>query len=135
MKILTIKKSSEFQSIGKKGNKFHAKSLLLLQNPTSEIYFCDKNKGKNAIEFCRVGYTVSKRVGNAVRRNLAKRRLRQAARALFPALAKNHHDYIIIAKPEIDKVDYVQIEKDLQFCLKRIGVKMPVKTTSDAIKN
>lgn len=123
MKILTIKKSAEFQEISKKGEKFHARSLLLLQNHTSAIYFYNKNAGKNAEEFCRIGYTVSKKVGNAVIRNFAKRRLREAVRALFPTLAKKQYDYVIIAKKEINNIPYEQIEKDLQFCLKRIGSK------------
>ncbi len=132
MKILTIKKSAEFQEISKKGEKFHAKSLLLLQNPTSSIYLQNKKDGKNAADFCRIGYTVSKKIGNAVARNLAKRRLREAARVLLLSLAKNHYDYVIIAKKEINEASYAQIEKDLQFCLKRIGNKAPTKPTRSA---
>ncbi len=120
MKILRIKKSTEFQTIGKKGKKFHAKTLLLISSPTSEFYLQDKLKGKNAANFARVGFTVSKTVGNAVIRNRAKRRLREAVQALIPEHGKNHQDYVIIARLEIKTADYKNILADLRFCLRGI---------------
>lgn len=46
----------------------------------------------------RVGFTATKKVGGAVIRNRAKRRLREAARALIPVLAKPGYDYVLIAR-------------------------------------
>lgn len=46
----------------------------------------------------RVGFTCSKKVGNAVARNRAKRRLREVARLDLPHLAKPGHDYVLIGK-------------------------------------
>lgn len=121
LKILQIRKSAEFQKIGKKGEKFHSKTILLLSLPTSEFYFQDLNKNKNTQDFCRVGYTVAKTVSkSAVVRNLAKRRLREAFRALAPIHAKNHRDYVLIARKEIIDSDFKKISSDLKFCLTRI---------------
>ncbi len=120
MKILQIKKSSEFQKIGKKGEKFYSKTLILLSLPTPSIYFQDLKKDKKAKDFCRIGYTVSKTVGDAVTRNRAKRRLREAVRALFLGNCKNHQDYVIIARKEIATSDFKAISKDLKFCITRI---------------
>lgn len=122
MKILQIKKSAEFQKISKENEKFHSKTVLLLSSPTPSFYFQDITKKKNAQDFCRVGYTVSKQVGNAVARNRAKRRLREAVRELFPIYAKLHRDYVLIARREIAEADYDKIVADLKFCLKRIKV-------------
>lgn len=47
----------------------------------------------------RVGFTVSKKNGNAVRRNRIKRRLRDAVRHCDSAVMRPHHDYVIIATP------------------------------------
>ncbi|MFO1105289.1 MAG: ribonuclease P protein component [Amaricoccus sp.] len=47
----------------------------------------------------RVGYTCSKKVGNAVARNRAKRRLREAARAVLPGAARPGWDYVLIGRP------------------------------------
>ncbi len=120
MKILQIKKSAEFKQISKKNDKFYSKTVLLLASPTSQFYFQDLSKNKKADDFCRVGYTVSKLIGNAVTRNLAKRRLREVVRKIFPMQAKTHYDYVLIARKEIAEADFEKIFTDLKFCLKNI---------------
>lgn len=47
----------------------------------------------------RVGFTASKKIGNAVARNRAKRRLRALARAILPGAGRPGWDYVIVAKP------------------------------------
>lgn len=120
MFLLPIKKSAEFKEINLKGSKFYSSTTILLTKPTSSFYLQDPIKNKKAKDFCRIGYTVSKTVGNAVNRNLAKRRLRVAFKQLFLQYAKNHYDYVVIARKEITKADLVKILNDLKFCLKRI---------------
>ena len=46
----------------------------------------------------RVGFTATKKIGGAVVRNRAKRRLREAARALVPELGRPGCDYVFIAR-------------------------------------
>ena len=48
----------------------------------------------------RVGFTCSKKLGNAVARNRAKRRLREVARLGLPALALPGWDYVLVGRPE-----------------------------------
>jgi len=45
-----------------------------------------------------VGFTASRKVGGAVERNRAKRRLRAVAAAVLPLLGRDKHDYVLIAK-------------------------------------
>lgn len=46
----------------------------------------------------RVGFTVTKKVGNAVMRNRIKRRLREAARLALPEHASPGYDYVVIGR-------------------------------------
>jgi ribonuclease P protein component len=66
----------------------------------------------------RVGFTASKKIGNAVARNRAKRRLRALARELLPALARAGWDYVIVAKPEAtNSRDFNDMRADLASAL------------------
>ena len=48
----------------------------------------------------RVGFTCSKKVGNAVARNRAKRRLREVARQMLSLYGRLGWDYVLIGKAE-----------------------------------
>lgn len=128
LQILQVKKSAEFQKIGKKCEKFYSHTVLLLVAKTPQIHLYNPEKNNNAKEFCRVGFTVAKTVSKlAHERNLAKRRLREAFRALAPITAKNNFDYVIIARKEILNADFKKIFGDLKFCLTKIHKNNPEK--------
>lgn len=63
---------------------------------------------------CRVGYTVTKKVGGAVIRNRQRRRLREVVRILLPELAMENFDYVVIARNSCPQSSYKAIMDDLQ---------------------
>jgi ribonuclease P protein component len=70
----------------------------------------------------RVGFTASKKVGNAVARNRAKRRLRAAMRQVMADHAAPAHDYVLIARQETTDRAYRSLLHELETALKRLGV-------------
>ena len=65
----------------------------------------------------RVGFTASKKVGNAVARNRAKRRLREAAKAVLVPVAKPGHDYVVVARPDTPTASWQRLLDDLEKAL------------------
>ena len=68
----------------------------------------------------RVGFTASRKVGNAVRRNRAKRRLRATAAAIIPAHGRPGTDYVLIARADTADRPYAALLADLAAALRRI---------------
>lgn len=81
-----------------------------------------------AVAAPRVGYTASRKVGGAVLRNRAKRRLREVVRLLLPDLAQPGLDYVLIARQATAQRDFGLLQDDLRLALKRI--KPPGRTTA-----
>ena len=66
----------------------------------------------------RSGFIAGKRVGGAVERNLARRRLREAVRAVLPTIPPGW-DLLWIARPSIAGSEYGRISAAVQECLRR----------------
>lgn len=77
-----------------------------------------RNDGDAGVQ---VGFTASKKIGNAVARNRAKRRLRAVARAIVPDHARAGWDYVLVARPgvTIDR-PFVDLLADLAGALRQI---------------
>ena len=69
----------------------------------------------------RVGFTCSKKVGNAVARNRAKRRLREITNLILISSAKKGWDYVLIGKKEVTASrDFIKLKNDLTYALQKI---------------
>jgi ribonuclease P protein component len=95
-----VKKRKDFTRIYQKGKSYPGKDMIL---------FCRRNGFRSF----RIGFTVSKKVGNAVMRNRVRRRLKEIAR-LHPEFFVQGKDYIIVAKHTITKISYREMEKELE---------------------
>jgi ribonuclease P protein component len=66
----------------------------------------------------RVGFTCSKKVGNAVARNRAKRRLRALAALTLPGSGQTGWDYVLVGRPEVTATrDFARMLADLERAL------------------
>jgi len=68
----------------------------------------------------RVGFTASRKVGNAVVRNRAKRRLRAAAAEVLARDGRPGTDYVLIARAGTGERDYAELVGDLAAALRQI---------------
>jgi len=71
----------------------------------------------------RVGFTASRRVGGAVERNRAKRRLREVVREVLEARARENFDYVVIARKAALARPYSDLLNDLKTAVARIHAK------------
>ncbi|MBN06248.1 MAG: ribonuclease P protein component [Rhodospirillaceae bacterium] len=68
----------------------------------------------------RVGFTVTKRVGNAVVRNKVKRRLRAAAAEVVPSHASAGNDYVLIGRKQALERPFQSLTSDLKWALRKL---------------
>ena len=69
----------------------------------------------------RLGFTATRKVGNAVIRNRAKRRLREAARAATPLLAVSGSDYVFVARADTADRPWDRLLDDVKSALTRLA--------------
>jgi ribonuclease P protein component len=69
----------------------------------------------------RLGLTASRKVGGAVVRNRARRRLRAVARQVLARHGAAGHDYVLVARRETVTRPWPYLVEDLQTALRRLG--------------
>ena len=91
---------------------------------------------KNKKSQWRIGLTASKKIGNAVTRNRARRRMRALARSCLAPLAQPGTDYVLIARHDTVFADWKDMEKGLRKAIRylnrrinRVGTRQTVKAS------
>lgn len=104
-----------------KRNDFLKAARARRQGTSSFLLQGRKRSPEEAFAGIRVGYTCSKKVGNAVARNHAKRRLREAARLVLPELGHDGWDYVLIGKKgDTSTRPFDLLLKDLRYALRKV---------------
>lgn len=120
-----LKKRSEFLAVAAASKKGVAAGVIVQAKAAQAAAPAgDPNEDSlpaAAPDQIRVGFTVTKKVGNAVVRNRARRRLRAAARELLPVHAEPGFDLVLIARNETPTRPFDKLRGDLLYALRKAG--------------
>ena len=99
-----LQKNRAFQYVYKRGQSVACRDLVLLFAKGREL---------------KVGFSVSKKVGNAVTRNRIKRRLRECFRPFLGDVKTGL--YVIVARPSAAEAAFDELKRDVHYLLKKQG--------------
>ena len=101
-----LRKSRDFEAARREGKSWADRRLVLVARRTDA-------------EHSRFGFSVSKRVGNAVVRNRVKRRLKEAARSEFLPRLTSGWDFVVIARKDAANADYWRLYRSMRRLFRR----------------
>ena len=109
MSFERLKKNPDFKKVYTKGKSYGCKNLVIYYLP-------------NHSDHHRAGFSISKKVGNAVVRNRIRRYLKESLILLTPAGAG--HDIIFVARVAAKDNNFYDIHRSVQYLFKNIGLKV-----------
>ena len=116
-----LKRRAEFLQVAAANRKWVAPGLILqVRRQPSPESSSDNAAPMARLEPVRVGFTASRKVGNAVKRNRARRRLRAVAAQVLESHAEPGMDFVLIARAATVDRDYQALVADLVAGLKRL---------------
>ena len=119
--VARLKRRPEFLRAARSGLKAVQPGLILQARVIAK-------PDTDALPPKRCGFTVSKKVGNAVERNRARRRLKAVAEQVLPTEALDGRDYVIIGRKATLGRPFDRLIDDLKAALKRTGSRTTPQT-------
>jgi ribonuclease P protein component len=107
MTFESLKKPSEFSKVYKRGKSYADKNIVIYYMP-------------NQLGMTRVGFSISKKVGNAVVRNRVRRFIKESLRVNFTNIG--NYDLVFVARVRSSQVDYHEITRSLKYIFKKISI-------------
>ena len=107
MTFESLKKPSEFSKVYKRGKSFADKNIVVYYMP-------------NQLGITRVGFSISKKVGNSVVRNRVRRLIRESFRVNFEFFGT--YDIIFVARVRSNGVEYHEMTKSLKYIFRKISI-------------
>ncbi len=106
-----LTRRTEFQRVSRGKRKASGAFTLLLA----------RRDQSNPAASARIGFTVTRKVGNSVERNRIRRRLKEALRAAQPLEARADHDYVVMARREALSRRFSVLVEDFQEAFRALG--------------
>ena len=103
-----LRRNNSFNYIYKKGERFHSDHFTL---------FVVKSKYNNY----QIGYSISKKLGKANKRNLLKRRMREISRLYINI--PSFYNYVVLAKEGATTLEFEQIKQEMEKVFKKFESK------------
>ena len=110
MKLQTLKKRKDFIKLNKFGKKYHSINFILQK-------YTNLYPEEVGLKF---GFTATKKLGNAVIRNKAKRRMRELVYCLKDSFQEFGYDFVLIARKDIFSVKFENLKSELSKTLNKI---------------
>ena len=107
--VVKLKKNGEFRRAYSRGKSF--------VDPALVTYIT-----KNRAGICRIGITATKKIGNAVKRNRAKRVITAAYRSMFRQLCEGGYDIVFVARGKTPYLKSTEIESIMRRHLEKAGL-------------
>lgn len=116
-----LRRPDQFQRVRREGHHYTNPFFLL-------------NVAPNRRRRSRCGFVVGKRIGNAVQRNRAKRRVREAVRLLFAHIANGIDLVVVVRRQEVLALPFCELQESLVSLLRRAGVWLEGTITNDTVR-
>ncbi|MBO6784902.1 MAG: ribonuclease P protein component [Alphaproteobacteria bacterium] len=116
--VTRLPRRADFLRVAAERRRWAAPGLVLQVAPRPE-------PESGAETGVRVGFTATKKIGNAVTRNRARRRLRAAVREIIPRAARPDCDYVVIARGATGTRAYPKLLADLRIALEKCDALRP----------
>lgn len=111
--IETLRRRADFLAAAASGHKFVKPSVIV------------QSRQRDDGGPMRMGFTATRKLGGAVIRNRAKRRMRAAAAQLLPQLGQPGRDYVFIGRTACFMGSYDDLIRDMKHALKRLCAPPP----------
>jgi ribonuclease P protein component len=119
-----LRKRSEFLAVAAANRRWTAPGLVLQVRPhpiSDNAETLDAAEPRRGGDL-RVGFTATKKIGNAVKRNRARRRLRAAVREVLGGADTKSADIVLVARQGTIARPYAELKTDIAAALRRLGV-------------
>lgn len=119
-----LTKRHDFLRVGRSPSRIFTDALIIQATPSGCAPPGDGSVMVPSSKPCRVGLTVSRKIGGAVQRNFVKRRLREALRHTFRDIMVHNLDVVIVARAGVKACTFTGLCVILHENLPKIAAKV-----------